>query len=190
MKAYRYGFNEDGYYTGLVYSTKDQATGEPIFPINCTDREPYWKDGYYPKFDFTTMNWGLEPRHERHIRLAVEAQILSKMKLEIYEYFNEQIEKLRYDLSQSIIQNRYDLCKYCNDLFKENLHISLKNLNLLNEHITNLSKIDADESKQHLGQIMSALSVIEHRSRPKTPWYKKFWRKLFSKYKANVTYET
>lgn len=75
-RNFRYAFDRDGYYAGLVRA--DRATGLPVFPPYSTDQEPYWKEGFRPRFNFDLNSWTLEPRGEKELRLAVEKEILQK----------------------------------------------------------------------------------------------------------------
>jgi hypothetical protein len=54
MKNYRYAFDRDGYYLGLCRPIETNKTTElPVYPEYSTDVEPYWKDGFVSKYDFT-----------------------------------------------------------------------------------------------------------------------------------------
>ena len=76
MKTYAYSFDQDGYYLGLCRATLDPLTKQLIFPHNSTDQEPYWKDGYQSRWDFTLKNWTLEPRGEKKHRMEVEKELI------------------------------------------------------------------------------------------------------------------
>ena len=59
---FRYVFDEDGFYKGLVYKN---SVG--LFPTNSTELEPNWKPGFSPVWDFENRVWKLVKRGERRV---------------------------------------------------------------------------------------------------------------------------
>lgn len=87
MKLYRYAFDKDGYYAGLAYPIQT-IKDHHIWANNTTDIEPFWKDGFLPRYDLKHNNWVLEPRDEKSHRMQVEKEILSKLQEHIDQRFD------------------------------------------------------------------------------------------------------
>lgn len=114
MKTYAYSFDQDGYYLGLCRATLDPLTKQLVFPHNSTDQEPYWKDGYQSRWDFTLKNWTLEPRGEKKHRMEVEKELMGPIREKLldmqsfsfdsYERLNAKLEIISTKL-ESINEN-------------------------------------------------------------------------------------
>lgn len=67
-KIYRYSWDENGYYSGIVRG-KPNSLGLIEYPTkNVTDVEPYWQDGYRPRWSLKECNWVLEKRDKAEKR--------------------------------------------------------------------------------------------------------------------------
>lgn len=83
-RRYRFKFDQDGYYAGLAYPIEETTLG-PVYEPNTSEIEPFWKDGFNPRFDFKLNYWILEPKAEKSQRLAVEREIIADLETRLAE---------------------------------------------------------------------------------------------------------
>jgi len=78
-RRFRYAFDDMGYYMGLTYPINESAIGTPLYIPNSTAQEPFWKDGYIPRWDFHFKNWTLEKRGQKIERQNLEDELTEKI---------------------------------------------------------------------------------------------------------------
>lgn len=98
QRRFRYSFDDLGYYLGLCYPIDESALQTPIYQPNSTDQEPFWKDGYIPRYDFQFKNWTLEKRGQKEVRQTLEDELTEK----IVNKLVDQISRTQYVLETKI----------------------------------------------------------------------------------------
>ena len=74
---YRFGYDIDGFYSGQV-----RADSNGIFPSNCSEVEPEWKDGFKPKINFISGCWELVKKSDISI-VRNENELVRKFTLDL-----------------------------------------------------------------------------------------------------------
>lgn len=165
-RRYRYAYNNLGYYSGLCRPIGETALKTPIYPINSTEKEPYWKEGHTPRFSYDINNWILEPKSKRQEREYIDKELEIKI-----------INKLFHRLQEIKTAQEQE--------YKQVLEVFHGSRNLISAQISNLENLllelqtqQIQSSNQHHIINQKLALIIKLQNKP-TLWQKiKSWFKF------------
>lgn len=161
QRRYRYSFDDLGYYMGLCYPLEESALQTPIFPPNSTEQEPFWKDGYIPRYDFHFKNWILEKRGQKEVRQTIEDELTEKIINKIFEKL-ESIHHVSEYSFQVFSKNIFNKFENQNRFF-DSLNGRIANLFALTDRMDETTSKDIKEIKFELILLHKNIVYIEHK---------------------------
>lgn len=146
MTRFRYKFDKDLYYAGLAYPIAEMH-GNPVYEENTTTKEPFWKDGFIPRFDLVLNNWKMEPRDNRQRIMDVEKEVSNNLMLRFTEEIRLQNADLIYKYSKALDNDLQKMLDHKERFLSEYLH---KKFEIINERL-----IDAQKSRNNFATILN-----------------------------------
>src|SRR6476620_7503255 len=93
---FRFGFNEKGFYTGIV-----RRNDVGLFPSRSTEFEPTWIDGKIPIWNFKTNRWDNIFREDKS-KVESNLDFLKWHSDRSNEYLVKELDRIVYDLNEMI----------------------------------------------------------------------------------------
>lgn len=162
QKNYRFAYDIDGYYMGLV------RKGEPGFDGMSTAMEPMWRQGHIPRWKPEINNWVLEIRGEKALRRDFQTEL---------------VEKLVETVDNSVVKHSASVFKFQTTSQEEFLKVILE---MQTKHTMFNQKIAFDYRELVERDILRNQSYIRESifeiqdliKASLTPWYVKLWNKI------------
>lgn len=172
---FRYAFDSDGYYLGIVRPTVGPM-GETVFPKLTTEFEPLWKDGFVPRFSFDLNYWTLEIAGEKKSRDDIQKEIADKLSRLWNEFETEFLTRENSGSKQ--ISNRIEISENHLTRVVSDFHDDVwEHLNIFKTEILEKQNDFNHEIRIWLVEMNTTLELIHQKLKPRPS----LWSRLITK---------